>query len=128
MADKFEYNYNAPTQEERKEIDSILKDYLPTDNKNSKLERLRKLDFKVKNIPVILGISLGVIGTLIFGLGLTCVLEWHKMLLGIIIAIIGTIVIITAYPVFKLSHRTLKTKHAEEIIKLSNELLNIENE
>ena len=76
MAEKFEYKYNAPTQEERKEIDNILKDYLPEDSKESKINKLRTLDFKVKNYPIIYGLSLGIIGTLVFGTGLTCILEW----------------------------------------------------
>ena len=120
MAEKFEYKYNAPTQEERKEIDNILKDYLPEDSKESKINKLRTLDFKVKNYPIIYGLSLGIIGTLVFGTGLTCILEWSLILLGIIVCVIGLFVAVIAYPIYK----KLKNKYSEEIIQLSKELLN----
>lgn len=125
MANKFEYKYNAPTQAEKNEINEILKDYLPKDNKISKIDELRKLHFKVKNIPMILGLSFGIIGSLIFGLGLACVLEWEKIVLGIIISCIGLIIISVAYPIYNIIYKHLKNKYSERIIKLSNELLNI---
>ena len=40
--DKFEYTYAAPTERERREIESIRKAYLP-DEAGEKLRRLRKL-------------------------------------------------------------------------------------
>lgn len=127
MAEKFEYKYNAPTQEERKEIDNILKDYLPEDSKESKINKLRTLDFKVKNYPIIYGLSLGIIGTLVFGTGLTCILEWSLILLGIIVCVIGLFVAVIAYPIYNMIYKKLKNKYSKEIIDLSNELLNITN-
>ena len=43
MNEKFEYKYEAPTLEERKEIDSIRQQYLPKNKTVSKMERLREL-------------------------------------------------------------------------------------
>lgn len=126
MADKFEYKYNAPTQEEKDEINKILNNYLPKDEKKSKIDILRKLDFKVKNNPMIFGLSCGIIGTLIFGLGLTCVLEWSLLVLGIIISTVGLFVIIIAYPLYNKLHSYYKNKYKDEIIKISKELLNEE--
>ena len=74
---------------------------------------------------MILGLSFGIIGSLIFGLGLTCVLEWEKIVLGIIISCIGLIIISVAYPIYNIIYKHLKNKYSERIIKLSNELLNI---
>lgn len=124
MAEKFEYKYNAPTQEERKEIDNILKDYLPEDSKESKINKLRTLDSKVKNYPIIYGLSLGIFGTLVFGTGLTCILEWNLILLGIIFCVIGLFVAAIAYPIYNIVYKKLKNKYSEEIIQLSKELLN----
>ena len=126
MADKFEYKYNAPTQEEKDEINEILNNYLPKDEKETKFEILRKLDFKVKNNPMIFGLSCGIIGNLIFGLGLTCVLEWNLLVLGIIISVIGLFIITIAYPLYNKLHSYYKNKYKDEIIKLSRELLNEE--
>lgn len=124
MEEKFEYKYEAPTLEERKEIDSIRNQYLPKDEKTLKLERIRYLDNKVKNIPMIISLSLGVVGLLCFGLCLTFFLEWTDYkLIGIIPGIIGLILIGVAYPIYSYSSKRLKNKYKEEIIKLSNELL-----
>lgn len=124
MADKFEYKYKAPTQEERQEINNILNDYLPKNESNNKLDYLRKLDFKVKNIPMIVGLNLGIIGTLIFGLGLTCFLEWNLIILGFIFSLLGMIVAVVAYPLYKVIYKRMKNRYSDEIIKISNELLN----
>lgn len=124
MANKFEYKYKAPTQEERQEINNILNDYLPKNESNNKLDYLRKLDFKVKNIPMIVGLNLGIIGTLIFGLGLTCFLEWNLIILGFIFSLLGMIVAVMAYPLYKVIYKRMKNKYSDEIIKISNELLN----
>ena len=124
MANKFEYKYKAPTQEERQEINNILNDYLPKSESNNKLDYLRKLDFKVKNIPMIVGLNLGIIGTLIFGLGLTCFLEWNLIILGFIFSLLGMIVAVMAYPLYKVIYKRMKNRYSDEIIKISNELLN----
>ena len=39
MSEKFEYKYEAPPIEERKEIDSIRRAYLPENKQMSKIKR-----------------------------------------------------------------------------------------
>lgn len=126
MAEKFEYKYSAPTKEERKEIDSILSQYVPKDEKENKMDRLRYLDNKVKTIPTIWALSIGLIGILIFGLGLTCILEWNSITIGIVLMVIGSIIMIPAYFIHNLVKDKLKAKYSKEIISLSEELLNQE--
>lgn len=129
MSDKFEYKYSAPTIEERKEIDSIRSQYLPKDKSISKLEKLRSLDKKVKGIPQAFGLSFGIIGILIFGLGLTFFLEWtNYWYIGIPLSLVGTILMIMAYPIYTKVLNKYKEKYGKEIIQLSNELLNENNE
>ena len=124
MKNDFEYKYVAPTQEERKEIESIKNSYMPKKDTTTKLEQLRKLDFKVKNIPQIVSLVLGIVGTLIFGLGLAVILEWNITLFGVLVSALGVIPISLAYPIFvKLTNR-LKEKYSKQIIELSDELLN----
>ena len=120
----FEFNYVAPTTEERKEIESIRNSYLGKSKKEDKLAYLRKLDNKVKNIPVILSLILGIVGTLIFGLGMAMILEWEILIWGIVVMAVGLVPTLFAYPMFKLSTQKLKEKYADEILQLSNELLN----
>lgn len=125
MSDKeFNYTYVAPTEEERKEINSIKRQYAPVCDKESKLARLRALDKRVKGIPQAASLALGVIGLLIFGLGLTCILEWQMTVTGIILMVVGTPVLSAAYPVYKRLLEKGKEKYGKEIIALSEELLN----
>lgn len=125
MSNKFEYKYSAPTQEERKEIESIRNQYLPKDEKSQKLERLRYLDNKVTSLPIAVSISLGVIGTLIFGTGMCFFLEWVNLwFVGIPFSIVGMITIILAYPIYNKLLNKLKNKYKDEIISISNELIN----
>ena len=124
MSNKFEYNYTAPTIEERKEIDRIRSQYLPHDKTMSKMERLKYLDNQVKNPPIILSLSFGVIGLLLFGTGLTFFLEWFDYwYIGIPFSLFGLCLIGLAYPIYKKVLNKRKNKYSAEIIELSNELL-----
>jgi len=124
----FKYTYSAPTEEERLEIESIKRQYEPKEKLETKLDKLRNLDKKVKIFPLILSLTFGIVGTLIFGLGLTLVLEWDRIILGIIVATLGLIPISIAYPTYSIIYRKNKEKYADEIIKLSDELLNEKGE
>lgn len=123
MAEKFEYKYSAPTKDEKKEINNIRSQYLPKNNVETKLDRLRHLDQKVKSLPTIVSLSLGTIGILVFGLGLTFVLEWDNFLIGVLVMLVGIIPISIAYFIHKVIYNKLKNKYGEEIIRLSDELL-----
>ena len=126
--DKFEYNYSAPTEAERKEIDSIRRQYeTRVDSEQSKLERIRELDRRVKNGAMITSLTVGIIGTLIFGTGLSMVLEFGQAFLGVIISVVGVIPMFIAYPLYKGVLKKNKKKFGEEILRLSKELLK-ENE
>lgn len=127
MSDQFNYKYTAPTAEERKEIDSIRRQYSPKEQKETKLERLRRLDSLVKNTAVIWSLVFGVIGTLIFGLGLTMILEWNVFIWGIIFMVVGSAPIAIAYPLYSFLLNKYKNRYGAEILRLSEELLN-ENE
>jgi len=126
MKDKnnFEYKYVAPTATERREIESIKNSYMPLDENQIKLNLLRKMDRKVKNLPTIISIIIGTIGILMFGLGLTMILEWKIYIWGISLSIIGIIPTILSYPIFIKTQNYLKNKYGNKIIKLSDELLN----
>lgn len=126
MKDKFEYNYTAPTKDIRDEVESIKSQYEEI-SENDKLIKLRELNNKVKNIPKIWAICFGIIGTLFFGAGLSFFLElkdyWY---FGIPCSIIGIILIALAYPIYNIMYKKAKNKYKEEIIRLSNEILNEE--
>ena len=127
--EKFEYTYVAPTEQERKEILNIKQNYETKAPKTeTKLERLRKLDAKVTNFAMVCSLSLGIIGLLIFGTGMTMILEWNLNIYGIIVSLIGIIPIAFAYPTHKKLIKKGKEKYGAEILALSNELLEIKND
>ena len=121
---KFEYVYNAPTEEERREIEDIRKRVVSEDQPKGKLDRLRTLNNAVYRPPLIIAWIMGVMGVLIMGTGLTMVLEWRVFFWGIVVGLSGCAVAACAYPVFKRTIKRNKRKYGEEIIKLSDELLN----
>lgn len=124
MDNKFKYTYSAPSKEEREEIEDIRKGYLPKEEREEKLETLKKLDKLVKNIPVIYSLSDGIIGVLVFGLGLTMVLEWNMLALGVIVSLLGAFIMSFAYLIYNLMKNKMMSKYKDEILSLSEELLN----
>ena len=127
MSEKFEYKYTAPTDQEKREIEAIKRQYVKVEEPTSKLERLRELDAKVKRTPTILALTLGIVGTLLFGTGMTFFLEWITLwYVGIPLSIIGLILISLAMPVYKKIKQKNIDKYRDEIIELSDSLLNEE--
>ena len=119
----FSYTYSAPTEAERREINGIRERYARGTDSDGGIERLRALDARVRNIPAAVSLILGVTGSLIFGLGLTAILEWGMLFFGIITAVIGAVPVGLAYPVHRAIHRRMERKYGEEIVRLSDTLL-----
>lgn len=127
MRDKFNYTYSAPTEEERREIESIRSAYTGGEHAR-KLERLRSLNKHVRNMPKCVALTLGIVGVLIFGLGMTMILEWSVLAGGVAVAALGVLPMAFAAPAYNLVLKREKEKHKEEIVRLSEELLNEQNE
>ena len=121
--DKFTYTYSAPTEAERREIESIRRQYKPEEKTQSKVERLRKLHSKVVSRANVCSIALGIVGILIFGTGFSLVLEFDQLILGIIIAAVGIVPLVLAFPVYRAAMKAGQKKYGEEILRLSDELL-----
>lgn len=116
----FEYTYSASEQEE---IKKIRDKYLNTPKKEDTMETLRRLDASVTRKGTIFALVLGIVGTLIFGTGMCCCLEWSMFFLGVIIGIIGIACLSVAYPIY--AHITKKERErlAPEILRLTDELM-----
>lgn len=122
--EQFNYTYAAPTDKERREIQAVREQYLPhPEHGEDAFTRLKRLDKKVQNTPMAFSITLGIIGALIFGLGLSLVLEFNMRLLGVVIAIVGLIPLALAYPVHNFILKKCKAKYGAEILELSAKLL-----
>ena len=119
---RFEYTYSAPTPTERAEIEGIRSGYVkkePTD-----LDRLRTLDKKVKNLPTFVSLLMGILGTLIAGLGMSMFMVWDIQVWGIVVGIVGCIPVALAYPSYQWILNRQKEKYGNEILELSDRLLN----
>lgn len=116
------YSYSAA---DNNEIKRIREKYAPTESKNIKLEQLRALDKSVHTVASTFSIAAGVIGLLIFGFALTCVLEWSEKFfaLGVASGLVGLILIISANSIYKKVAQKKKEQITPEIIKLTDELL-----
>lgn len=121
--EKLQYTYSAPTEEEREFIKSVRSKYVQEEKQMSKFERLKQLNDKVNRTPTIVGITIGVIGILIFGTGMTTVLEWGRPILGVVISAIGAIPIALSYFIYKRILNKNKAKYGQEILQITEELL-----
>lgn len=121
---KFNYSYSAPNESERREIESIKKQYISAPKKEDKLERLRDLNKRVMQPPLIISLTIGIVGTLVMGVGLTMVLEWNIVAWGVMTGILGAAIAASAYPIYKAILNRNKRKYGERIIELSDDLLN----
>lgn len=120
----FEYTYSAPTEREKKQIESIRKQYAPKpQTTEDAFECLKKLNAKVYDAARCASLSVGVVGILIFGFGLTMILEWSIWLWGIVTMAIGCIPVALAYPIYRWLLARGKRKYGTEIVRLSDELL-----
>ena len=118
----FSYKYSAV---ENKEIQEIRKRYLP--QSESKLEELKRLDMQVQNAGMVESLCIGIISSLVFGLGMCLAMQIigtgiGMMVLGIVIGIIGMAGILVAYPVCRRKQRKAKENLSPRILELTEEL------
>lgn len=116
----FQYSYSSKQQSE---IEAIKKKYMP--KQEDKLEQLKKLDKSAEIPGTVVGLILGIIGTLVMGTGMSCVMVWTESLfiVGILVGLLGIIMIALAYPTYKIITKKQREKIAPMILALSEELL-----
>ena len=117
---EFRYSYSAKQQEEIKRIRSKYE--APQEDK---MAYLRRLDESAGKKGTMMSIVLGVVGTLILGLGMCCVLVWQNawFIPGIVIGVVGLAVLSLAYPVYLQVTKKEREKIAPEVLRLTEELL-----
>lgn len=96
---------------------------------DSKVLALKKLDKRVKEFPMVMTISIGVISTLILGTGMSLAMGAIggatdvSFVAGIILGIIGIIGMVINYPIYKRVLVKRKSQYAGDIIRLANEIV-----
>ena len=120
--DTFNYTYSATQQEE---IKRIREKYRPPAQEEDKMEQLRKLDASVTKPGTIVSLIIGIISSLILGVGMCCTMVWAEtfFIIGIVVGVVGIIGVIAAYPIYTKITKRQQEKLAPEIIRLSDELM-----
>jgi len=123
--DTFNYTYSAEQQDE---IMNIRKKYMePEENK---MDQLRKLDRHVYQKAQSCAIALGVIGTLLLGIGMSIAmtdlaagLGNAAMFIAVPVGLVGILLIALAYPVYNKVLKKERQRLAPEILRLTEELM-----
>lgn len=118
----FYYSYCA---KQNQEVLAIRKKYLP--KCESKFEELKRLDNTVQMSGTVESLCIGIIGALVFGVGLCFAMQviMSGLLfraLGIIIGLVGMALMLTAYPVYRRIFFKTKERLAPRILELTEEL------
>jgi len=118
----FVYNYSAS---ENAEIQEIRKKYLP--QTESKLEELKRLDNTVQSAGIAEALCVGIIGALVFGLGMCLAMQVIgngvlMIVLGVLFGILGAGVMLSAYPLYRKKYIKKKNEFAPRILELISEL------
>lgn len=128
--ESFTYTYSAKEQEE---LQKIRQKY--QQKEGDKMEQLRRMDAGVTQKATIRALTVGFIGALIMGLGMSLVmtdliailgladLQKVGMLLGIIIGIVGMVMACLAYPIYQRVLRRERERIAPEVLRLADELM-----
>ena len=118
--DSFSYTYSAKQQQE---ILEIRKKYLPAEE--DKMAKIRKLDASVTRKGTLVSVSMGIVGCLLLGAGMSCsmVFTGAWFLPGIVLGLIGIVTMAVTYPVFTHIMRKERARIAQQILELTDELL-----
>ena len=102
-----------------------------TEKEHSSLDELKELDSKVKRPANLFSYTFGSIGAIVMGAGMSLVMTEigqmigvaEPMVPGVVIGVIGMLMAIINYPVYKRILGARRKKYAAEIIALSDKLM-----
>lgn len=125
--DAFKMTYSAQQQEE---IDRIRKKYVPQEQ--NKMQKLRTLDAGAEKKAMGIAITVGIVGTLIMGAGMSIVMTdlgdffgRIALIIGIILGLVGIAVLAYAYPLYNRTLKKERDKIAPEVLRIIDEIQNI---
>ena len=103
-----------------------------TERENTQLDALKAWDKKVKKPANVFAVVFGIISAVVMGSGMSLVMTdigsiigiESPMFPGIIIGVVGLVMALLTYPMYKKILNSRKKKYASEIIKLSDSIMN----
>ena len=103
-----------------------------TEKEHTQLDALKELDATVKRPANVFAYIFGSIGVIVMGSGMSLVMTdvgfdigvSDSMTLGIVIGIIGMLMAIVNYPLYKKLLASRRKKYADQIMKLSDKIMN----
>ena len=98
----------------------------------SELDALRELDAKVKRPANVFAYTFGSISAIVMGAGMSLVMTDigstigmdSTMIPGIVIGVVGMVMALVNYPIYKGILNSRKKKYGAEILKLSDKIMN----
>ncbi|MBE5964911.1 MAG: dihydropteridine reductase [Lachnospira sp.] len=113
-------------------VQKIRTQYMEKESTLSELDELKKLDAQVKKPANIFAYTFGSISALVMGAGMSLVMTDigstiginDPMVPGILIGVIGMILAIINYPIYKKILTNRKDKYAKQILELSDKIIN----
>lgn len=101
------------------------------EKENTRLDALKELDAKVKRPANIFAYVFGSVGAIVMGSGMSLVMTdigetlgmESTMTAGIVIGVVGMLMAIVNYPIYKRILSSRRKKYAEQIMKLSEEIM-----
>lgn len=119
------YEYN-PAKNDTARAEAIRKQYM--ERGITKMDALEALHTKVKTPGMVTASIIGVFGSLVMGAGMSNIMVWDNMAVGLVLGIPGLVMMILAFPVYKVITDRRKEKYAPQIMELSGEILGVQEE
>lgn len=102
-----------------------------TEKEYTSLDELKKLDAKVKRPVNVFAYIFGSIGAIIMGSGMSLIMTdignilniADTMTIGIVVGIIGMLITIVNYPIYKKLLASRRNKYASQIMELSDKII-----
>ena len=102
-----------------------------TEKEHTQIDELRALDDKAKRPANVFAYIFGGLGAVIMGSGMSLVMTdigtslgmADAMVPGIVIGVVGMLIAIVNYPIYKKMLASRRAKYADQIMKLSDEIM-----
>ena len=102
-----------------------------TEKENTQLDELKALDAKVKRPAKVFAYVFGSLSAMIMGAGMSLVMTnigsiigiENTMVPGIVVGVVGMIMAIINYPIYKNMLASRREKYAEKVIALSDKII-----